>query len=162
RPSAYTASATEPPLSFRFSPPDKSNMARYLFGGFERCLYSVQKFHSEAERILAVILERDSLKWFKPAKGQFQIFYKQGADHHEYVPDFVAETDDMIYLLEPKAVNTMNDPIVLAKRDVAIKWCVAATTYAQTYGGKPWKYALIPHTAINESRTIQGLAAANL
>ncbi len=158
KPSAYTASATEPPLNFHVSPPDKTNMAKYLFGGFAHCLYSVQKFHSEAERILSVILDRDSLKWFKPARGQFQIFYKQGADHHEYVPDFVAETEDRIYLLEPKALNAMEDPVVLAKRAVAIKWCAEATTHAQSYGGKPWKYLLIPHTALNEGMTISGLA----
>jgi type III restriction enzyme len=71
RPSAYTAAAGEPPLDFRISPTDKSNMARYLFGGFTRCLYPTQKFQSDAERKLAVILEREILKWFKPAKGQF-------------------------------------------------------------------------------------------
>ncbi|GAB6904518.1 hypothetical protein DESC_720460 [Desulfosarcina cetonica] len=51
-------------------------------------------FHSEAERKLAAILEGDALKWFKPAKGQFQIIYRHGADHFEYIPDFVAETND--------------------------------------------------------------------
>ncbi|MCK7477186.1 MAG: hypothetical protein M0C28_06510 [Candidatus Moduliflexus flocculans] len=66
----------EPPADYRVAPADKSNMAKYLFGGFERCLYPAQKFDSEAERKLAVILERDAIKWFRPAKGQFQIFYR--------------------------------------------------------------------------------------
>ena len=69
RPSAFTTSADEPPLDFRISPADKSNMSRYLFGGFSRCLYPTQKFQSDAERKLAVILEREALKWFKPARG---------------------------------------------------------------------------------------------
>ena len=60
--SAYAASATEPLLNFRVSPADKSNMAKYLFGGFSKCLHPVQKFHSDSERRLAVILERDALK----------------------------------------------------------------------------------------------------
>ena len=38
--------------------------------------YTLQKFDSDTERRFAVIFERDALKWFKPAKGQFQIFYK--------------------------------------------------------------------------------------
>ena len=42
RPSAYTAAAGEQPLQFRTSPADKSNMSKYLFGGFARCLYPVQ------------------------------------------------------------------------------------------------------------------------
>jgi type III restriction enzyme len=70
-----------------------------------------------------VILEREALKWFKPAKGQFQIYYKQGAGHPAYQPDFVAETESVIYMLEPKARNEMEDPIVLAKKEVAVKWC---------------------------------------
>ena len=77
-------------------------MAKYLFAGFKKCLYPVQKFQSDAERRLAAILERDALKWFKPAKGQFQIYYKQEANHPEYQPDFVAETETTIYMLEPK------------------------------------------------------------
>jgi type III restriction enzyme len=75
--SAFTA-LREAPLDYRVSPADKSNMARYLFGGFSRCLTTVAKFHSDSERKLAVILERESLKWFRPAKGQFQMFYRSG------------------------------------------------------------------------------------
>lgn len=157
--SAYAASATEPPLDFRQSPTDKSNMAKYLFGGFTRCLFPRQKFQSESERILAVILDRQAWKWFKPAKGQFQLFYKSGTDHLEYQPDFVAETESEIYMLEPKAKNQMGDADVLAKRDAAVKWCQHASTHAATCGGKPWKYVLIPHDAIAENMTIGGLVS---
>jgi type III restriction enzyme len=106
--------------------------------------YPVQKFQSDAERKLAVILEREALKWFKPAKGQFQIYYKWGADHPEYQPDFVAETNDRIFMLEPKASNQMTDAEVLAKRDVAVTWCKQASDHAASCGGKPWVYLLIP------------------
>ena len=156
--SAYAASATEPPLDFHQSPADKSNMAKYLFGGFTCCLFSVQKFQTEGERILAVILDRQAKKWFKPAKGQFQIFYKSGADHLEYQPDFVAETDGAIYMLEPKAKNQMGDADVLAKRDAAVTWCQHASAHAATCKGKPWKYVLIPHDVIAENMTLAGLA----
>jgi type III restriction enzyme len=158
RPSAYTAVAGGQPINFRMSPADKSNMSRYLFGGFTRCLYPIQKFQSDAERKLAVILERETLKWFKPAKGQFQIYYKSGADTPEYQPDFVAETDDRILMLEPKASNQMKDPDVLAKRDVAMTWCKQASEHARGHGGKPWTYILVPHDAIAENMTLEGLA----
>ena len=158
KPSAFTASATEPPLDYHVSPADKSNMAKYLFGGFKQCLYPVQKFQSDAERRLAAILERDAIKWFKPAKGQFQMYYKLGADHPEYQPDFVAETDQTIYMLEPKAKNEMDDPIVLAKKEVAETWCQNASTYAALHGGKPWKYALIAHNIIADNMSLEGLA----
>ncbi len=132
-------------------------MAKYLFGGFSRCLYPVQKFQSDSERKLAVILEREASKWFKPTKGQFLIFY--GADHLEYQPDFVAETGDTVYMLEPKARNEMTDPTVIAKRDVAVTWCQHASDYTRSYGGKTWKYLLIPHDAIADNMTMAGLAA---
>ena len=154
--SAY--SVNEPPADYRVSPEDKSNMSKYVFGGFKRCLYAEQKFDSEAERVLAVILERDAEKWFKPAKGQFQIFYKQGSDHPEYQPDFVAESNDAIYMLEPKASNQMDDAIVLAKKEAAIKWCRNASDYTATNGGKPWRYVLIPHNVIAVNMTLDGLA----
>ena len=157
KPSAYTYSVNEPPASYLVSPADKSNMSKYVFGGFNRCLYPVQKFDSEAERVLAAILERDAEKWFKPAKGQFQIFYKQGANHLEYQPDFVAETKEMKYMLEPKASNQMADPVVLTKKEAAIKFCKNASDYAAANGGKPWRYVLIPHNAIAVNMTLDGL-----
>ncbi|WP_435548316.1 DEAD/DEAH box helicase [Desulfobacterium sp. N47] len=157
--SAYSYLVAEPPSDYRISPDDKSNMARYMFGGFKHCLYPVQKFGSEAERKLAMILERDAIKWFKPAKDQFQIFYRQGAEYHEYQPDFVAETMDMIFMLEPKASNQMDDPIVLAKKEAAVKWCANASGHAQTYNGKLWRYVLIPHNEIATNMTLDALAA---
>ncbi len=156
--SAYSYPVGEPPVDYRVSPADKGNMARYLFGGFTRCLYPVQKFDSEAERKLAVILERDALKWFKPAKGQFQIFYRHGADYLEYQPDFVAESTDEIFMLEPKASNQMDDLIVLAKKEAAVKWCANASNHAQSYGGKRWRYVLIPHNEIVANITLEALA----
>jgi type III restriction enzyme len=152
--SAYTAKHGEPPLDYRHSPADKSNMAKYLFGGFSKCLYPVQKFDSDAERRLAGILERDAIKWFKPAKGQFQMFYLDGADHREYVPDFVAETETALYMLEPKAKNELDDPIVLAKKTMAETWCQNASDYNSKHGVKPWKYALIPHDIIADNMSL--------
>lgn len=156
--SAYNATAKESWLDYRAAPADKSNMAKYLFNGFQKCLYPVQKFHSDAERRLAIILERESLKWFKPAKGQFQMIYKSGGDQLEYQPDFVAETDSVIYMLEPKAKNEMQDAVVLAKKKVAETWCANASDYNAKHGGKPWKYVLIPHDIIADNMSLEGLA----
>jgi len=159
KPSAYTAPASDPVIDYRQPPPDKNNMARYLFGGFQRCLYPVQKFQADNERRLSIVLEREALKWFKPAKGQFQMYYKSGGDDLEYQPDFVAETKDRIYMLEPKRRDDMKDPAVLAKKEVAEGWCAQASDHAKTYKGKPWKYLLIPHDAIAENITLEYLAS---
>lgn len=153
---AYTA-LNEPPLDYRIPPADKSNMARYLFGGFAKCLSDVTKFHSDTERRLAVILEREALKWLRPAKGQFQMYYRSGSDHLEYQPDFVAETGDVILMLEPKMATQMSDKDVLSKADVAVQWCAWASEHARSYGGKPWRYVLIPHDAISDNMTLEFL-----
>lgn len=159
KPCAYTASKTDPIHDFRQTVADKSKIAQLLFGGFRRCLYSVQKFQSDAERKLAIILDRDAQKWFKPTLGQFQISYKFGVDQHEYQPDFAAETTDCIYVLEPKARNEMTDAEVLAKQEAADKWCGLATQHAVSNGGKPWRYVLIPHDVIAENMTLAGLVS---
>ena len=156
--SAYTATSGEPPLDYRTSPTDKSNMAKYLFGGFSKCLYSMEKFQSDTERMLSVILEREAIKWFKPAKGQFQIYYRWNGDHSEYQPDFVAEFDDVIYMLEPKRRSETDNTEVLAKSEAAVKWCRYASEYVQSNGGKPWSYVLIPHDVIAQNMTLKGLA----
>ncbi len=155
--SAYTTNASSI-LDYRISPPDKSNMSKYLFTGFSKCLYTEQKFQSEAERVLSIILERDAIKWFKPARGQFQIYYKWDGDYLEYQPDFVAETEDIIYMLEPKNRDEIDNPQVIAKKDVAVKWCEYTSEYMLKHNGKPWLYVLIPHDAIAENMTLKGLA----
>ena len=157
RPSAYTANAKDTVLDYRQPPADKSKIAQYLYSGFERSLYRLTKFQSDTERKLASILERDAKRWFRPAKGQFQIFYKVGHDQQEYLPDFVAETDDMVLMLEPKKASELNSVDVQAKRDAAIKWCEHASVYASQHGGKPWKYVLIPHDLVAENMTLAGL-----
>ena len=162
KPSAFTVNYGQKNLDYRVSPADKSNMAKYLFGGFSKCLYAVQKFHSEAERVLSVILEREATKWFKPAKGQFQIYYKSGADHPEYQPDFVAETETAIYMLEPKAKKDMEEPNVIAKMEAATRWCQRASDHNAKHGGKPWRYALISHEKIKENMTIEGLVGLHV
>lgn len=159
KPLAFTAPAEDKVLNFRQPVSDKTKIAQKVFGGFARCLYHVQKFQSDTERMLSIVLDREALKWFKPGRGQFQIFYKWGADQREYQPDFVAETEEAIYMLEPKSRRDLEDGEVLAKKDSAVRWCQNASDHAQKNGGKPWRYLLIPHDAIAENMSIKGLAA---
>ncbi len=152
--SNFTAAAGYPPRHFRETIKDKSQIRKVLFGGFEKCLYPLQKFESDSERRFAVILERGASKWFRPVKGQFQIFYKRGEEQPEYIPDFVAETDGCNYIVETKARKDLKAPEVLAKSEAAVKWCQHASEYAQQQGGRSWRYLLISHDEINESRAL--------
>jgi len=157
RPANYSVPAGESPRDFRAPVEAKLLIRGMLFSGFQKSLYTTQKFQSDPERRFAVVLENDKSvrKWFKPLKGQFQIFYSH---EDEYVPDFAVEAEDACYLCEPKQASEMEDAVVLAKAKAAVAWCRRATEYA---GGKPWKYLLIPHDVINDTKTLAGLAAAH-
>jgi type III restriction enzyme len=153
----FTAAAGETLRDYRKPVEDKLYIRGMRFGGFSKCLYPVQKFDTDTERRFAVICEREALKWFKPARGQFQIDYKNG---QTYEPDFVVETATTKLLVEPKRANEMSDKEVQAKAKAAAIWCRHATAHeASVDGGKPWKYLLIPHDAIEENKTLKGLAA---
>jgi len=160
RPNNYTAGADQAVRDFRMPIPDgeKNRIGSMLFGGFQKCLYPVQKFDSDPERRFAVILENDEdvLKWFKPARGDFQIHYS----HDEsYEPDFVVEARSGKFLCEPKRASEITDDIVQAKADAAAVWCQHATNHAKKCDGKPWAYLLIPHDQISEQMTLSGMAA---
>lgn len=148
---AYTIAAGQAVNSYRDTVTEKSKIKQMLFGGFSKCLYPVQKFDSDTERRFSIILERDAQKWFKPAKGQFKIYYRDGAEHPEYVPDFVAETNDCVLMVETKSQAEMTDAIVQAKAEAASKWCQNASEYLLKNGGKAWKYLLIPHDEVKEN-----------
>jgi type III restriction enzyme len=83
----------------------------------------------------------------------------QAGEHLEYQPDFVAETAGAIYMLESKMRKELDDPSVLAKKEVARNWCANASHHVASYGGKPWQYVLIPHDAVAENMTLTGLAS---
>nr|WP_239556471.1 DEAD/DEAH box helicase family protein [Dyella flava] len=154
KPCNYTTTAGQEPRSYRDTVEDLGRIRQMLFGGFKKCLYPIQKFDSDSERRFAVILERDAQKWFKPAKGQFQLYYKLGIEQPEYVPDFVVETDMLILMVETKKKDDMQTAEVQAKADAAARWCNMASDHAATVSGKPWKYLLIPHDEIIENRTL--------
>jgi type III restriction enzyme len=156
----YSTAANENVRDFRATIPEgqRNRIGTMAFGGFVKCLYPIQKFDSDPERRFAVILENDAdvIKWFKPAKGDFQIHYSQ---EESYEPDFVVETTTEKFLCEPKRATEMTDEIVLAKADAAAIWCKNATAHANENDGKPWRYLLIPHDRIQDQMTLAGLAA---
>ena len=154
KPCNYTATAGQTAHHFRETVLDPSRIKQMLFGGFARCLYPLQKFDSDTERRFAIILERDALKWLKPAKGQFQIYYKLRTEQPEYIPDFVAETDAIIFMVETKARADINTQEVQAKAAAAMRWCKHASDHAANVGIKPWKYLLVPHDEVSESKRL--------
>lgn len=155
KPCVYTVSTNEAVHSVRDTITDKTRIKHMLFGHFAKCLYPLQKFDSDTERRFAVILERDAQKWFKPAKGQFQIDYKLSMEQKEYLPDFVVEMEDCIVMVETKARCDLESAEVQAKAQAARKWCQYASDYAKQHSGKAWNYLLIPHDEVNEGKKLK-------
>lgn len=125
---------------------------KYVFRGFEKACHFEYKFDSKTEQDLAFVLENDKkvIKWLRPAANQFRIYWDNNSKRYE--PDFIIETEDIIYMVEPKSSANMLDADVLAKKEAAIKYCKYATEFTSQNNGKPWKYLLVPHNEI--SRTI--------
>ncbi|MDP1548354.1 MAG: DEAD/DEAH box helicase family protein [Anaerolineales bacterium] len=157
---AFTAKDDLKPL--HWAPDDKRTISQYLYGGFARCAYPYQKFHSDTERILATVLERQAIRWFRPASGQFNIYYRSGATQPEYIPDFVACMDDVILMIETKKAQEVtasqeSETDVRAKAEQAVLWCKNASDYSKGVDGKPWRYLLIPHDAVAANITLENL-----
>ncbi len=77
-----------------------------------------------------------------------------GTEQPEYVPDFVVEMDAFILLAETKKRDDLKSDEVVAKAAAALRWCKYASDRARNVGGKPWKYILVPHDEIAESKRL--------
>lgn len=159
RPNTFTTAYAEKERNFRTPVADPLRIKSMVFGGFRRCLYRLQKFDSNSERRFAVLLEDEAqdLKWMKPTTGVFKIEYLRD---EIYEPDFVVETGSTKYICEPKRADEVDDVDVQAKARATVEWCKMATVHEKRNDGKPWKYLLIPHDAIQSSATLDGLIAS--
>ena len=118
-----------------------------LFDGIKRGVFSTAKFDSMPELVLARVLENDGdvQNWLRPAPREFNITYNRGS---HYEPDFVVETDGVIYLVEVKGEDKLNDPDVIAKKKRGIQYCEVASRWGKANGYKEWQYLFIPSQKI--------------
>ncbi len=104
-----------------------------------------------------MLLEQDDdvLKWMMPAPSQFHLYYDHNS--HKYIPDFIVETKTGIYIVETKREDEVEDSKVREKAEAAEIYCKSASDFTKTSGGKPWKYVIIPHTAVAFNASITKL-----
>lgn len=129
-----------------------------VFSGTKKAGHTLNKFDSDTERRLAIVLEDDSevLHWLRPSPKQFSIYYGKGSTRR-YEPDFVVETAQGIFMVETKATRDLNDVDVLEKAKAGQEYCRVVTEWNQENGGKPWRYVLIAHDAVNWNATFEYL-----
>lgn len=129
-----------------------------LFTGISKGVFSTAKFDSrEGELTLARILETDPdvQNWLRPYPQEFNITYNHG---HIYEPDFVVETEHVIYLVEVKGEDKLNDPDVIAKKERGIQYCAVASRWGKANGYKEWRYLFIPAGQIRSNSSFAMLA----
>ena len=127
-----------------------------IFQGINKGVFSTAKFDSRPELLLARILESDPLvqNWLRPASGEFNIIYNHG---HRYEPDFVVETEELIYLVEVKGEDKLNSPDVLAKKERSVSYCQIASAWCKANHYKEWRYVFIPSQQIRSNSTFKTL-----
>ncbi len=160
RPQNFEDVGTKYTSDFRKAPEKLSEIKKYIFSGFKKSCYHLAKFDSDSERLMSELLERDaSVKlWMKPGPNQFKLYSSDGLP---YQPDFVAESNDRLLIIETKRADQMKEASVLQKAELAALWAhIATVCHSQKVGGKPWTYLLVPHTAVAPNTTLSGLIAS--
>lgn len=90
-----------------------------------------------------------------PHPREFNTTYNHG---HIYEPDFVVETEHVIYLVEVKQEKMLNVPDVIAKKKRGIQYCEAASRWGKANGYKAWRYLFIPSKQVLPSSSSMQLA----
>ena len=134
----------------------KGNIKSVLFDGIKKGVFTSAKFYSLPELVLARVLEQDNevINWLRPAQNEFNITYNRG---RHYVPDFVVETNEKIYLIEVKGEDKLNDADVIAKGNMAVKYCEVVSNCGKANGRKEWRYIFIPSKEIQASSSLASL-----
>ena len=129
-----------------------------LFTGIRKGVFAEAQFDSkDGELSLARVLETDPdvLNWLRPHPQEFNITYNR---NRRYEPDFVVETADIIYLVEVKGEDKLNDPDVIAKKERGVQYCAVASRWGKANGYKEWRYLFIPAGQIQPSSSFAVLA----
>lgn len=138
-----------------------SHLRKFIFTGYLKSYYTEYKFDSKTEHDFSFVLENDKkvLRWLRPAREQFSIYWSNGSKRYE--PDFIVETADAIYMIETKAATNVSTDEVQQKKAAAEEYCRHASEFTAENGGKPWKYVLLPHDAVDRTASFEYLIATH-
>lgn len=153
---SYLRKAGEEPVSIYTSVAD-GDVPKLLYNGFKKALHPMYKFDSAPEKRFAIVCEQspEVIKWLRPALKQFNLFY---GNSQRYVPDFVVETEDTMYLVEIKGEDKLNDETNLQKKQRAVRYCDVASVYCSAHNLKGWKYLYIPSQQVQTNTSFAMLA----
>lgn len=135
-----------------------SEVVKKIFEGYKKSCHSLYKFKNNTEKTFAIILEDDKLveKWMCPNRNQFKLYWDKQSKYL-YQPDFIVEINNCIYMIETKDSRMLKTEEVILKARAGIEYCRAASTFNESNGGKPWRYALIPHDIVKDGMSFDWL-----
>lgn len=153
----YSKYTSDSILDLKFTVQPTSAIPSKVFSGMKKACHRLYKFDSKTEKDFAIIIDNDDqvLKWLRPAKDQFNIYWKHNSNRYE--PDFVVETSEFIYLIETKKEKDIDTIDVKEKAQAALEFCKHATYFTTKNNGKAWKYVLIPHNVVMQNMSFEFL-----
>jgi len=137
------------------------NIKSVLFTGIKKGVFDSAKFDSkDGELKLARLMEEDNSveSWLRPDAKEFNLRYMLNEEEHNYIPDFVADTEKFTYMIEIKGQNLLDDSDTAAKKNAGKKYCELASAWAASNGSKEWRYLFIPADGFNASSTFGQIA----
>lgn len=94
------------------------------------------------------------MKWLRPDTKQFYIYWDMNKEHL-YEPDFVVETENIIYMIETKS-KKMNRAKYNPKDEISLKasaslgYCKKVFEFNLNNGGKEWIHVHTPHDVVEK------------
>lgn len=113
-------------------------------------LHDAVCIHESTAAALTVYAQNKGVKRVKPFILVVATDTKHSAQLRTYTCKLIVET---------KAGKDVDSVQVQAKAQAAIRWCEYASEHAVKNDGVPWKYLLIPDTAVLSNATLEGLVA---
>jgi len=80
-------------------------------------------FDSSWEEIRFKLLTRYNVRWYRNHKVKIPYISPKDNQTHYYIPDIYIVTPKQIVIEEIKPSSQLNDPVVKAKKEAAIKFC---------------------------------------
>jgi len=147
----WTKSVPRGSVPARYDEVPDDACTKRLLAGYRRTIYPLASFDSKQEKWLADIFERDPAvcAWVRVPVHSFAIAYGRG----DYNPDFLVESDGVVYVVEMKRASELEDAAVQRKAAAARSWCATASAL----GGKRWEYVLLSHADIQPTDSFAGV-----
>ena len=140
---------------------ETSKIKSIIFTGIKKGIFNEAKFDSrEGELKFAQLLEDDKNieAWLRPAVQEFDIKYNLDGTERNYIPDFIVETEKIIYMAEIKAGKNLENPETIEKKKAGIDYCRLVSEWEIRNGFREWRYLLIPAEEIKTRSTFNQLA----